>query len=421
MKQGQRKLFFLLFCIVLFVCVLFTSNSSIISNYSVNVPIIKSRFAESKVQKQNLIKNMRQSQKRMEETYTIVISTYDRDDYLIFHIDSWLRCPNVNQVHVVWHDPEREVPSYMKALVEEYKCSENKTSSIGKGYMCQNCEYCSDERLVIRQQKTDNLNNRFRKPSGGFETEAIFTADDDFVVDCRKMEHAFSQWKKLGKYALVGFEPRIYNWNKRGSGYTWTRPCEEGHCNYNTMFATKGGFLHSMFYDFYFEEQFSQVVEYISEHITGEDMLMCFVHYAKTMQLTGKPPPILNVQQDPDFSPYLIKTAHRLQFFQKQGLKKSREQRHQEEDQKPLKKFQNEGNGIELSGRTPMFRPIVTEMIGELSNSIFGPETIIPLQDTWHFVRNDGSYYTATADTLCGDEILRENLKCTVEGKIRVH
>ena len=55
--------------------------------------------------------------------YTIVVSTYHRDDKLAMHLEHWLSCPALYQVQVVWHDPTREIPGMLQDVVEDFNCT----------------------------------------------------------------------------------------------------------------------------------------------------------------------------------------------------------------------------------------------------------------------------------------------------------
>lgn len=352
--------------------------------------------------------------RRRADSYTIVISTYDRDLKLILHTDHWLKCPMVNQVHIIWHDPTRDIPEYLQEIENEYNCNNN--THVPENFrkeICTKCEYCSDRRLFIRKQKTDDLTNRFLIPAQGYETDAIFSVDEDFVIDCSLVYHAFLQWKRLGKYSLVGFEPRLYNWHSKSMGYVWHDSCNEDECRYNTLFATKGGFLHSMFFNFFFEDQFSFVRNLSSTFITGEDMLMCFVHYVKTKQLTGHQPPILTIQAAPGLNT-------RASYYYQRTIGLYQHNYHKEKEiVKPLKKYQYEGDGIELSGRTARFRPRINQNIGELSKKLLDPFELPKPSNLWHFVHADSSYFTS--DNVCGNQTLIAALECTQHFKIQLY
>ena len=48
-------------------------------------------------------------------SYTVAISTFARDLQLSDSVHGFLNCPHVRNVQVIWHDPNRPVPTWLEA------------------------------------------------------------------------------------------------------------------------------------------------------------------------------------------------------------------------------------------------------------------------------------------------------------------
>merc|ERR1711935_921890 len=115
-------------------------------------------------------------------SYSIIISTFARDEALIALLPHWLSCPVVSSVNVVWHNPDREPIVGLKELAARYS------------------------RLHIRHQRLDLLSNRYL-PKHDFDTDGVFSIDDDEYVSCKLMMTAFGVWQE-NQESMVGFNPR---------------------------------------------------------------------------------------------------------------------------------------------------------------------------------------------------------------------
>ena len=197
------------------------------------------------------------------DKYTIVISSFDRFHHLAKIIPHWRSCPHVHQIHVVHHHPTKEFPTPLH---------QNLT--------------VSGPPVRMRWYKENRLTNRFRIESRPFETELVFTVDDDVWVDCRLMTAAF-QYRTRNPNVLVGFAPRLFDLNATGQGYEWNESCKGGKsgklCLYNTVWTTKGAFLSLQDLENYWADRWKIMREMVDQFITGEDMLMSTVLSASHM------------------------------------------------------------------------------------------------------------------------------------------
>jgi hypothetical protein len=228
-----------------------------------------------------------------EPSYTVVVSTFKRDEPMVKNVGHWLTCPYVKNVQVIWHDPVRAPPAWMEAM------------------------FAAEPRVQIVRQKTNRLSNRFRIDDAA-AADALFTVDDDVHIDCRLVTEAFSHWRPD---RMVGFAPRrldlspprsmLASWllpprslafwdggapgRTPAQGYDWYASCRRGafpSCGtYNTLFVTKGGFIHKKFYEeLLFNPTYARVRELVDEVMTGEDMLMSAIFGAREVLVVAPPP-----------------------------------------------------------------------------------------------------------------------------------
>jgi hypothetical protein len=188
--------------------------------------------------------------------FTLVISTYNRDNILLNHLSHWTTCINIYEIHVVFHNPNKIIPKQLTKLAKKYN-------------------------IIIRQQESNKISNRFNVPDNGFKTDAVFSVDDDFVIDCDLVNTAYEYWSNTvdPSKEIVGFSPRSIDFRDHDSiiPYKWDDACKS--CSYNIIFITKGAFIHSKYYSIYFNEKYNIQRNLVDKYITGEDILMSYVFH----------------------------------------------------------------------------------------------------------------------------------------------
>mmetsp|Transcript_4047 Transcript_4047/g.11357 ORF Transcript_4047/g.11357 Transcript_4047/m.11357 type:complete len:386 (-) Transcript_4047:313-1470(-) len=183
-----------------------------------------------------------------DDGFTIVLNTFRRDACLKACVPHWLSCAP-RQLRVVWNDVERSVPQFMHDYVRDWNGV-----------------------LVLDVATGTNLTNRFTPRD--FLTDAVFSTDDDTIHPCEELYSAFAVWRR-NPSKMVGFAPRLlreqdYVWDQSYHNWGWNQA--------NTLFVTKGGFVHRRFYQAYFSDRFSPLRGIVDGNVTGEDMLISFVH-----------------------------------------------------------------------------------------------------------------------------------------------
>lgn len=213
--------------------------------------------------------------------FTIVVSSYDRLENLDITLRHWQSCPGVAQIDVVWHHPEltieaRQYPSLV------------------------NFRYYPDNKLTNRFRVPENGQQKPNEPSG-FQTTAIFSVDDDVMIDCGVLAAGFCLWchqEAQGEPAVVGFEPRDFDivteTPKNPSGYSWNDSCK-GNCTFNTVWVTKGAFLHAQYHALFWDTAYTDLRTAVNEWTTGEDMLMSAILMAHQV-------PVLVLHPAPDYT-----------------------------------------------------------------------------------------------------------------------
>eukprot|EP00040_Diaphanoeca_grandis_P025437 m.140929 g.140929 ORF g.140929 m.140929 type:complete len:379 (-) comp30150_c0_seq1:42-1178(-) len=178
--------------------------------------------------------------------YTIVINTYKRNGCLKQAIDHWLTC-NPTQIRVVWPDPKNPLPDY----VGNY----------------------DKNKVVFDEYPGTNMSYRFHPAP--FITEAVFPIDDDCSYVCSAMDLAFKLFSEDPQNAMVGFAPRKVH---PDGGY-WQAESFNNFV-YNTLFVTKGAFLHKRWFSTFWEPQYQSIRWLVDKNITAEDLLFSSI-YAK--------------------------------------------------------------------------------------------------------------------------------------------
>mmetsp|Transcript_25988 Transcript_25988/g.47931 ORF Transcript_25988/g.47931 Transcript_25988/m.47931 type:complete len:216 (-) Transcript_25988:96-743(-) len=115
----------------------------------------------------------------------------------------------------------------------------------------------------------------------------MFTVDDDTVYGCEVMAIAFQTWLQ-DPQKLVGFAPRYIQFDnsvaaEHHAWYIW----EESWLNWkaNTLFVTKGSFMHKDHLDEYFKPSYKSLRDEVDHFMTGEDMLFGFLHAHRNTSL----------------------------------------------------------------------------------------------------------------------------------------
>ncbi|EME31801.1 alpha-1,4-N-acetylglucosaminyltransferase EXTL3 isoform 2 [Galdieria sulphuraria] len=198
---------------------------------------------------------------RIQNKFSVVISTYNRQKLLERLITHYSRCRKVHKIYVVWHSPNIEAPYDFRV---------------------------GSVPVVFLSQKYDSLNNRFN-PIPGLKTQvSVLICDDDVYVEPDDIDFTFEVWKSHPN-SLVGAFPRFH---RRTTSNEWEYLVAEPMKKFRTfrrysIMLTKFIFMKSDFLFWYsciLPERFHK---YIDEHMNCEDIAM-------QMMITGmtRTPPL---------------------------------------------------------------------------------------------------------------------------------
>mmetsp|Transcript_11681 Transcript_11681/g.25281 ORF Transcript_11681/g.25281 Transcript_11681/m.25281 type:complete len:406 (-) Transcript_11681:400-1617(-) len=185
------------------------------------------------------------------DSYTIIMATFRRDKCLNLSITHYLNC-NMRELRIKWQDFNRSVPAWLRQVQSEH---------LG--------------RLVIDVADADYLSSRFRVDKQKLQTSAIFPVDDDVRHPCSYLQEGFRLWQ-MRPSQMVGFAPRRVVTG--GGCYDFYSVWK--HIYYpliNTLWVTKGAFLHRDYLEVYFSQDYSHLRKLVDGNLTGEDMLMSFI------------------------------------------------------------------------------------------------------------------------------------------------
>ena len=172
-----------------------------------------------------------------------IVSTFNRDVALQAAVAHYSRLACVTSVTVVWHDPDRVPPRWL-----------------------------TPHATVLRPANS-SLNNRF-DPALGAGFDAAFHIDDDELLAERLVCTAAWMWGH-DRSAVCAFDPRHVDFAT--GEYTWNSVCGARCGVYNTAFVTKGAIFSTDYLALYFADRWRAARNLVTEHVTGEDLLMSAV------------------------------------------------------------------------------------------------------------------------------------------------
>jgi len=186
--------------------------------------------------------------KRAPPGFTVVVNTFrSRDDNLLHIVDTYRRCQGVKQVIIMWNDVDR--------LPESTALNNLKGA-------------------IMVTPKINVISNRFLVED--LLTDGVFHTDDDILYSCGLLEDTFKVWLK-NQDSMVGYAPRWMLRYKHRVDYEWDGAYRHG--KYNTLWLTKGGFIHRKYMDVYrTDSAYDKIRTMVNEFTTGEDILMSLIH-----------------------------------------------------------------------------------------------------------------------------------------------
>ena len=128
----------------------------------------------------------------------MVLNAFRRDREVVQLVPHWASCRSVAEVIVVWNDVGRPPPQPILDLVAG----------------C-NAGAAPDARVRLVRPPTNDIQNRWAVPTGGFRTAAVLNVDDDVKISCET-----SMWLRVAGVALCarrsGRGPRVGRGDDQG-------------------------------------------------------------------------------------------------------------------------------------------------------------------------------------------------------------
>ena len=200
----------------------------------------------------------------IEDKYTIMISTYARDEALKLTLQEIATgdLENLHSVIIVWHNPERDPPQDIVDSLPHFAVP-----------------------VILRRSVTDSLNNRFLL-GDDIKTRAVMSRDDDLCFGPGDVEFQFRQWQIYGRdKRMVGTAPREVIPNIKGDSRFMYRMKDLAKYE---IILTNACFLDVSFMELYWAENAAAaaVRAYVDDHMNCEDIAMNFF----AANATGLPP-----------------------------------------------------------------------------------------------------------------------------------
>lgn len=186
-----------------------------------------------------------------ENTFTVRMNTWRRNDLLKKSAEHYASCTCVGQIQVVWSDQENKPPR-LELFREEARA-----------------------KIAFEVHDTNSLNHRFNVTSP-LDTMAIFSTDDDLEIPCEDLQFAFEAWQS-SQLAMVGFSPRVVTQDIHTGRHryrSWRVVRWNGMYN---VILTKCCFLHRDHLRTYVEKMPLTALSYIDDHRNCEDIAMSMV------------------------------------------------------------------------------------------------------------------------------------------------
>jgi alpha-1,4-N-acetylglucosaminyltransferase EXTL2 len=173
------------------------------------------------------------------ESFTVVMPTYRRTKQLPTLLKHYCKVPHVHKIVVLWNNVDQTIPKH----ISDFKC---------------------EVPVAVLKMKENKVSNRF-KLYPEIETEAIFSTDDDRMVDGQSMTLGFNSWKMFN-YLLMGFCERTHH--LVGNHYAY------GDYPLYSMILTGSVFIHRKYIEMYNNELPRKLFNFVDTHQNGEDIIM---------------------------------------------------------------------------------------------------------------------------------------------------
>ncbi|KAK1786720.1 hypothetical protein P4O66_017115 [Electrophorus voltai] len=236
-----------------------------------------------------------------ENSFTIVMQTYNRTDVLLKLLNHYQAVSRLHQIIIVWNNIAELPPVKLWDSLGPHPIS-----------------------VIFKQQTSNRMRNRLQ-PFAEIETDAVLMLDDDTLVSLPDIRFAYSIWKQFPDQ-IVGFVPRKHVTTVSGvysyGSFELQDPDMGGGDRYS-MVLVGAAFFHRRFLQ-QFQAQPPEVHALVDETQNCDDIAMNFVVARDLARVPGphrsagvfvKPVDLRNLEKDAS-SGYLgmwHRAAHLLQ------------------------------------------------------------------------------------------------------------
>lgn len=186
------------------------------------------------------------------EHYTVVINTFEREDYLVGAVEHYSKCSRAKYVRIVWSESLKPPQHLIQRFAKQ-----------------------TDPQIFFDVHETGSLNNRFI-PFKDSYTDGIFTVDDDMRVSCLELDFAFDVWRS-NRDNIVGFMPRTHVHSTKTNRLIYRAWWYVWWTGSYSIILTKAAFLHHKYYQEYTKNLPIEMKEYVDKHRNCEDIAMQFL------------------------------------------------------------------------------------------------------------------------------------------------
>ncbi|XP_056328245.1 exostosin-like 2 isoform X2 [Danio aesculapii] len=189
-----------------------------------------------------------------EESFTIIMQTYNRTDVLLRLLNHYQAVPHLQRIIIVWNNPGETPPRRLWDELGPHPVP-----------------------VLFREQSVNRMRNRLMMHPD-VKTDAVLMLDDDILLSVPDISFAFSVWKQFPDQ-IVGFVPRKHVSSASGvysyGSFELQDPDKGGGDRYS-MILVGASFFHRRFLK-QFQEQPAEVHSLLDRTQNCDDIAMNFI------------------------------------------------------------------------------------------------------------------------------------------------
>ncbi|XP_016333529.1 exostosin-like 2 isoform X1 [Sinocyclocheilus anshuiensis] len=199
-----------------------------------------------------------------EDSFTIIMQTYNRTDILLKLLNHYQAVPYLQCIIIVWNNPSELPPRKLWDALGPHPVP-----------------------IIFKEQSVNRMRNRLQ-PHPEIKTDAVLMLDDDTLVSVPDISFTFSVWKQFSDQ-IVGFVPRKHVSTASGvysyGSFELQDPDKGGGDRYS-MILVGAAFFHRRFLQL-FQEQPGEVHALVDQTQNCDDIAMNFAVARQLSQASG--------------------------------------------------------------------------------------------------------------------------------------